>query len=591
MLRIIGWTLASAFGLVLLIAISAYLYLAPSDDPVLAADPATERVIDTGRIVGARDAHETFVWRGIPFAAPPIGANRWRAPRPASAFAGVLQATSFAPMCPQQSGAAVAGDEDCLYLNVWAPSQSAESLPVMVWIHGGGNSIGSASTSIYHGARLAGEENLVVVSIQYRLGPLGWFRHPALAASAHSPADASGNYGTLDIIEALQWTQRNIAAFGGNPENITIFGESAGGFNVLSMVVSPLAQGLFHRAISQSGGLTLTSTASAENYRDAAEPGSRFSGREIVNEVLARSDAKSARLAQDAMSDAAIEALLRDLTPSELIGLYGSGFGLMLPNPDLFADGHVLPLDPIYTQFERGDGFHRVPIMLGTNRDETKLFTMMGDATTKLFGILPTGVIDQAAYDRDNAYSSDLWRARGVVELANRLVASGHRDVYAYRFDVDDWRHLGLVDLKPLLGAAHAMEIPFVFGNFIEPMRIVYPPSDQFDDLSDAMRAYWAAFARTGDPNDGNRTLPRWPQWRADRPETIVFDTSTDGGIRTERAVMTEAAIRARFLADRSFSSQASYCAAYQNLFSGPLFDADEYATLGAGGCEASPAD
>ena len=583
MLKIIGWTVGGFFIAFFLVAVGAYAYFAPSDEAVLSRDAATEREVETGTLVGARDAFDTFVWRGIPFAAPPVGDRRWRQPARPEPWTGTREATAFAPACPQKSGAAVDGNEDCLYLNIWAPADEPNDLPVMVWIHGGGNSIGSASTSIYHGARLAGEQDLVVVSIQYRLGPLGWFRHPALAASAHGPEDASGNFGTLDIIEALGWVQRNVAAFGGDPDNVTIFGESAGGFNVLSMVVSPLADGLFHRAISQSGGLNLTSIDVAENYLDDEQPGHAFSGREIVNALL-DADRRAARTRQDAMADEAIAARLRELTPDELLALYVGGFGLMLGNPDLFADGHVLPAEGIYERFEHVDGFHRVPMMLGTNRDETKLFTMMGPATEKLFDVIPTRAINQAEYDRDNAYSSDLWRARGVVELADRLVANGHADVYGYRFDVDDWRDLGFVDLKPLLGAAHALEIPFVFGNFIEPLRIVYPPSDAFDELSSAMRSYWAAFARSGDPNAGNEHLPNWPRWSED-PETIVFDTESDGGIRSEPATTTEAAVRERFLADRSYESQASYCAAYRGYFSGELFRADEFATLGGRGC------
>lgn len=506
MLKIIGWTVGGLFLAVFVLAIGAYVYFAPSDEAVLAVEPATERTIETGTLVGARDEYGTFVWRGIPFATPPVGDKRWRQPERPEPWNGLLEATAFAPACPQRgTGGGVEGDEDCLYLNVWAPADGANALPVMVWIHGGGNSIGSAATSIYHGARLAGEHDLVVVSIQYRLGPLGWFRHPALAAGARSPEDASGNYGTLDIIESLEWIQRNIAVFGGDPDNVTIFGESAGGFNVLSMVVSPLAEGLFHRAISQSGGLNLTSIDVAENYLDDELPGHRFSGREIVNALL-DADRQIARTKQDAMKDEAIAARLRELTPAEMIALYGGGFGGMIGNPDLFGDGHVLPGEGIYERFEQVDGFHRVPMMLGTNRDESKLFTMMGAATTKLFDVIPTGAIDQATYDRDNAYSSDLWRARGVVELADRLVANGHDDVYGYRFDVDDWRHLGFVDLKPMLGAAHALEIPFVFGNFIEPLRIVYPPSDEFDELSSAMRSYWAALPARATPTPATPT-------------------------------------------------------------------------------------
>ena len=209
-----------------------------------------------------------------------------------------VDALSFGSACPQSAR----GSEDCLFINVWSPENS-KSLPVMFWIHGGGNSVGEAATSIYDGSRLARENNVVLVSINYRLGPLGWFRHPALRTNDTTPADNSGNYGTLDIILALQWVQENIQQFGGDATNVTVFGESAGAFDTLSLMASPLATGLFHKAISQSGGLNLNSIASAENYVDDDEPGHPLSSQETVNQLLIQLGKASDRTAAKKAAD------------------------------------------------------------------------------------------------------------------------------------------------------------------------------------------------------------------------------------------------------------------------------------------------
>ena len=252
-------------GLVL-IAIGVMLWPEqPTQPAVHPAAPETLRQTTAGPVVGFVDELNTHGWTGIPFAAPPVGDLRWAAPRLPEPWQEPLQAVTFNNACLQLWGilagtdgelGQVVGSEDCLYLNVWAPAGSSdldsEPLPVMFWIHGGGNTIGTANTS--NGARLAAEQNLVVVTINYRLGVLGWLSHPALRQAERSAHDASGNYGTLDMIAALQWVQYNIASFGGDPDNVTIFGESAGGRNVYSlMFLSPPAAGLFHQVIAQSG--------------------------------------------------------------------------------------------------------------------------------------------------------------------------------------------------------------------------------------------------------------------------------------------------------------------------------------------------
>ena len=282
------WVFVLVGGVVLVGVGVALLVRAPVEAPV--ADPSTRVETAQGAVVGFVEADTgSKVWLGIPFAAPPVGYLRWRAPRPAPAWDAPIEAVTLGSACvqhrntladlddPDEDG--VVGSEDCLYLNVYAPAgaESGSSLPVMFWIHGGGNSVGHAGP--YHGGTLAEVGDVVVVALNYRLGPFGWFSHPALRDEALVAgddrrwfgADASGNYGTLDLLQGLAWVRENIAAFGGDPDNVTVFGESAGGTNALSLMVSPLAAGMFHRAIVQSGGIQVTPRSTARAGRMATE--------------------------------------------------------------------------------------------------------------------------------------------------------------------------------------------------------------------------------------------------------------------------------------------------------------------------------
>jgi len=247
------------------IGVAGYLYLGPDWESERSPSPNAIRSVENGEMIGFKSRHDTHAWLGIPYAAPPVGELRWKAPRPPEPWTGRFEAIELGSVCPQPSvfglpvpgGQTIMGAEDCLVLNIWAPIFREEKtpvdrkrLPVMLWIHGGGNNMESGGNPNFNGSTLAGQNHVVVVTINHRLGPLGWFRHPALRSEDSSPEDNSGNYGTLDIIQALKWVQKNITAFGGDPEKVTIFGQSSGGANVLSMMASPLAKGLFHRAIA-----------------------------------------------------------------------------------------------------------------------------------------------------------------------------------------------------------------------------------------------------------------------------------------------------------------------------------------------------
>jgi acetyl esterase/lipase len=256
--------------------------------PAPIADPDARRTVAQGALVGGKDLYDSHSWLAIPYAAPPVGERRWKAPAPPSAWSGERKATQFGSECTQLASplggsadlpvGSVRGSEDCLSLNVYAPRfptadipARSEKLPVIVWIHGGANRSGSAD--FYHGGNLAATHNLIVVTVNYRLGPLGWFYHPALAKTAASPEEASGNFALLDLIAALGWLRENVAAFGGDPGNITIMGESAGANNVLSLLVTPAAKGLYHRAILQSA-LPRFATPAFASRAFAARPNS-----------------------------------------------------------------------------------------------------------------------------------------------------------------------------------------------------------------------------------------------------------------------------------------------------------------------------
>jgi para-nitrobenzyl esterase len=577
------YVIASIVVLIIGSAIYLYTYLTPVQVSDNVANTSTARTISTGPVVGFSDQHVDG-WLGMPYAQPPVGKLRWRAPLPVNKWSETFNALSFGSACSQSKK----GSEDCLFINVWAPENS-KSLPVMFWIHGGGNSIGEAATSIYDGRRLARENNVVLVSINYRLGPLGWFRHSALRTNDTTMADNSGNYGTLDIILALQWVQENIEQFGGDAQNVTVFGESAGAFDTLSMMASPLATGLFHKAISQSGGLNLNTIASAENYIDDEDPGHALSSQETVNQLLITlgkaSDRAGAKTLQLNMQASEISQLLHNASPFELITLYGNGVGGMLGNPDLFADGYVLPKGLSTKEiFSNTKNYNPVPIILGTNRDEVKLFMGFGHPGVNRMGRLPTGINDLAGYNRDSRYGTQGWKITAVDQLADLMTAAQGNEVYAYRFDVDDWRDLGFISFKDLFGAAHAFELPFVFGNFPKPLRVIFPDSNQekFETVSASIRSYWANFAYTGNPGQGqsNDLIP-WNHWDdSDNtvPRIMIIDTDN---IRMEADKLSMAELKQQFLAEDFSNNPEGACDMYTRVFGGEEYSQSEYENMG----------
>ncbi|MFP6655734.1 MAG: carboxylesterase family protein, partial [Myxococcota bacterium] len=453
--------------------------------PVRIADVSSERLLGFGSTVGFAAEHDTHAWLGLPYAKPPVDELRWRAPEPPEAWADTLDALGFGSPCvqlgsslggvPSDDPDGFVGAEDCLYLNIWAPrsepdrvASGEDRLPVMVWIHGGGNQVGHSGLAMYDGARLAGTENVVVVSFNYRLGPFGWFSHAALRASAAAAPEASGNFGTLDQLRVLEWVEGNIEEFGGDPGNVTIFGESAGGTNVLAMLLIDGAQGLFQRAISQSGSTDTVSRAQAENALSAEIPGQRHSSAEIVAALFEAAgvvpDREAARGYAASLPDGDLADFLRGRSPQEIVNAYRNPDRPdSLEVPRLIRDGGLLPLEDWNTAFREGR-FNRVPIMLGSNRDEMKLY-LSGDPdhVHQFFGMIYR-IRDREDYERRSRYHSDLWRVRGVTTPALALSDSGESEVFVYRFDWDELPHFMGENLAVLFGAAHGFEIPFVFG-------------------------------------------------------------------------------------------------------------------------------
>ena len=478
-----------------------------------------------GPVQGFPDADSTLVWKAIPYARPPLGDLRWRAPQDPLPWDDVRASHSFSAGCTQFSpvmSGAIVGSEDCLYLNVWRPQGSETGLPVYVWIHGGGNSIGSATmVPDYYGNRIAARSRVVFVSMNYRLGPFGWFTHPALR-DGESPEDASGNYGTLDIVQALKWIQQNIASFGGDPHSVTVTGESAGGFNVLSLLIAPPARGLFQRAMSESGAALTRSMDEADARAGAALD------QLLVRAGKARTPGAAESVAAG-MSPQQIRTFLRSRTDRQIVQCYAAGAMGMTDNPAILRDGVVIPVDG-FDSLSGDDYPGKVPVILGGNREELKLFmAFAGNPPWK--GDL---------YQAEATYGSERWKVSGVDEVARRLTSHADQPpVYTYLFS---WGAMDAQGKSPMpgnwgrrLGAFHSLEIPFFLGTdtlnaVMQSFLFTRQNAPGRKALSAAMMDYLAAFARTGNPNRPGSGLPEWPAWTPTpgSPRGVIFDATAE---------------------------------------------------------------
>ncbi len=451
-----------------------------------------------GELRGATEGN-LRVFKGIPYALPPVGQRRWEPPAPMPRWQGVRQATTFGPACFQPKGAALASvyweppmpmSEDCLTLNIWAPAE-AHGAPVFFWIYGGALWGGASRDPLYDGRQLA-ERGVVVVSINYRLGPLGWLALPQL--SAESPQGISGNYGLLDQIRALKWVRRNISAFGGDPANVTIAGESAGALSVMYLMVSPEARGLFAKGIVESG--YMISMPSLEASRDGM-PAAEQSGLQLAAALHAPTLAALRAMDPDKLTNAAALAQF---------GPWGT------------IDGHVFT-EQMVTAFDKGDEAH-VPLLAGFNSGEIRSLRILapaapasaaeydaavraryGDLAGAFLRLYPDTHMQESilATTRDALYG---WTAERLVRRQTALGLPS----YLYLFD-----HGYAAEDAANLHGFHASELPFVFGTLdgTPPLWPPIPASPREVALSQAMLDYWTSFARTGRPQAVHQ--PDWP--------------------------------------------------------------------------------
>jgi para-nitrobenzyl esterase len=462
-------------------------------------------VTTSGSISGVREGGLS-VYKGVPYAAPPVGELRWRPPQPVSPWRGRRTATAFAPACMQEC-VSMPGEvppkisEDCLYLNIWTPAkQAAERLPVIVWIYGGGYRNGSASMPLYWGDRLA-HKGVIVVTIAYRVGPLGFLALPEL--TQESPYGSSGNYGLIDQIAALRWVQHNISAFGGDPNRVTIAGQSSGAISVSILMASPQAKGLFQRAIGESGGL-FEPLQLAPSYLllNAERDGEKY----------------AAMLGVHSLGE------LRKLPATRLLGGANAG-GVTHP----VIEPYVLPVAP-YALFAAGRQ-NDVPLLIGSNAEEARSLTDVTQVKAasfdadveRSFGALPPAIVaayphtsDEAArqarldLERDLRFGWDMWA------WARLQAASGQSAVYYYSFQQRP--PFPTDSLYAGWGASHFAELWYVFDHLNqEPWR--WSKADR--KVAETMSRYWTNFARSGDPN--GKGLPSWPAFTNTNSRVLYF--------------------------------------------------------------------
>lgn len=465
---------------------------------------------ESGRVEGIREQGLT-VYKGIPFAAPPTGDLRWRPPQPVKPWTGTRPAKTFAPAC-MQTGVSMPGEtppptsEDCLHLNIWTPAEAPSRAPVLVWIYGGGFANGSASMPLYWGDRLA-KRGIVVVTVAYRVGPLGFLAHPEL--TRESEHHTSGNYGLMDQIAALEWVQRNIAAFGGDPHRVTIAGQSAGAMSVSILMASPRARGLFHRAIGQSGGF--------------------FEPVQIAPSYLLANAEREGEAFAASLNTTSLAALRKRPAVDLLNGKMPSGAHPVI-------EPHLLPATPFDT-FAKG-AQNDVPILIGVNAEEARALTDVRQVTAANFaagieerwGKLPPPLIAAYPFANDAQakqaridFETDLRFAWDMWAWARLQTATGRQPVFAYRFDhtppfPQTGPHAGW-------GASHFAELWYMFDHLDQaPWR--WTAADR--KLADAMAAYWTNFVKTGDPNAAS--LQSWPRFADDAGPLLIFDNPLSAG-------------------------------------------------------------
>jgi para-nitrobenzyl esterase len=402
----------------------------------------TLKIKTSSGIIDGVNSNGVVSWNNIPYAQPPIGNLRWKAPRHINNSDKLISLSNnkenFCVQEPSGLGGAdgdtmIVGSEDCLYLDIKAPKDIKKALPVMFWIHGGGNTTGRKD--IYDFSKMVRKHDVIVVTINYRLGPLGWFTHPSIQENQDG-IDKTSNFGTLDIIQALKWVNANINNFGGDKNNITIFGESAGGHNVLSLLVSPLSKGLFHKAITQSGYTTSISSEKAFKQKERSDT-SDYTSDEFIKKIASKGLLNESKSLRDNLIGLSVDQIY-----SEYLDVSNQNI------PLLTNDGIAIPVIGLKESLSKDEYVNQVPVIAGSNRDEVKLW--LGSA--RYFVGLEYSFIGQVlkipkvklknknAFESFNYYRSSAWQIRGVDEPLSALKDAGINELYAYRYDWDDHR-------------------------------------------------------------------------------------------------------------------------------------------------------
>ena len=512
-------------------------------------------------------------WHDIPYAKAPVNDLRWRAPRdiyqPDKKLINLdnnycVQKSSS--LGGAQGNGLIVGQEDCLYLDIRAPKKIDSNVPVMFWIHGGGNT--SGLKDLYDFSGLIKSQDVIVVSINYRLGPLGWFSHPAIQGP-QKDLDKSSNYGTLDIIKALEWVNKNIERFGGDSSNITIFGESAGGHNVLSLLVSPQSKGLYHKAISQSG---YTSSISLDEAYDKNLSNIEYINSKKIENKIFNKERKTINEIRTAFKDINAYDFYKHYLDFDFQEI-----------PLLTNDGIVVPKDGLLESL-KNPSINSIPIMIGSNRDEVKLwigtslyfvepkFSLIGS----IFGVPRIKLINEEVFEAFNYYRSSAWQIRGVKRPIEMISYADFKKIYAYRYDWDDHRRWPIANFKKLIGAAHATEIPLLTGNSKLVGNygfIIYPKGPSKNFTSKNMMSFWANFAKNGEPGFSSNNI-KWENYLDDK-KFIVLDNKKN--LKLKKLNTSFATLVNELAIDKRLTSKEKCVLLYQL---GVLIGNDIYADL-----------
>ena len=484
-----------------------------------------------GDVLGIEEEN-LYIFKGLAYAKAPVGELRWKAPRDVAISNEIIDATEFKSECIQPASESFisnwnvsVGNEDCLFLNIYVPKNQTDinknKFPVMFWIHGGSNIWGSGD--FYDYSKLATDKQVIVITVNYRLGLFGWFSSEHLRNTSDG-LDQSSNFGQLDLIKGLEWVNENIASFGGDASNVTIFGESAGGHNVLTLLASPLADGLFHKAISQSGYVSSYSQDFAENVS------------ELSSKNIFKDDIKFL------VDDQDVADYLRSLSPEEIYQRFKkTADEYVYPiTPITIRDGIVVPKEGIYEALEDID--EDLVVVAGTNKDEMNFWYIRSDYFYNSTG----EIILRLKRSEDNLkswikYRSDIWRFKGAEEPLRRM-SKANDNLYSYRFDWDEQNDSSFAGNYALfVGASHGMEIPFVTGDFdlgpitfyVKPFLFPETSEDGRLALSNLMMDYWANIAKYGNPNEFTKG-PEWEKFTAENNQLLILDNPLSDNVKME---------------------------------------------------------